>query len=489
MIMKLLNHLSFKLTAAFLFIALLLTPSPSYLWAQEASESIRYARQLSGAFQNVAERITPSVVNISSRKSASNISFGGGGNSLGPLREFFGDEFLRRFQPPQSPDGMLPHGMGTGVIIDKEGHIVTNNHVVDGADEVEVRLHNKKSYVAKVIGNDKRTDLAVIKIQADGLQPARLGKSSRLNIGEWVIAAGNPFGLDNSITAGIVSAKGRSIMGGNSYEDFIQTDAAINPGNSGGPLVNLDGEVVGINTAIFSRTGGYMGIGFAIPIDMASSIVESLLKDGRVIRGWLGVGIQNLNEGLAKSFNYPSTEGALVSHIDPDGPAAKGGVKQTDIIVRFNNEKIIETNQLRNLVASLAPGTRVEVDVIRNGRKQSLTFKIGELPGRLGGDLLDKKAESTSVNVGIQIEPLMPEIARQLGSNQTSGLIVMSVTPGGIAERSGIRPRDIILQIDGQPVSSVSDFNRMVTESGLTRGVRMMVESQGMSRFVFLQSR
>jgi serine protease Do len=371
------------------------------------------------------------------------------------------------------------------VIVDDKGHILTNNHVVGDADEVRVRVHGvEHDFTAQVVGADPRTDLAVIRIKASDLKPAKLGDSDTLRIGEWVIAAGNPFGLENTITAGIVSAKGRSIMGGGQYEDFIQTDAAINPGNSGGPLVNLRGEVVGINTAIFSRSGGYMGIGFAIPINMAKNVMQSLITRGKVVRGWIGVGIQNLTEDLARSFNYADTQGALVGQIEPDSPADKAGLKQGDIIVKVGDSKIKDINQLRNLVASFSPGDKVDIDLVRSGRKETVTVKVGELPAQ-SGEM--KQPEEPDADLGLSVEDLTPELSRRLGGKTAAGVIVRAVRPGGVGARAGLQPRDIITKVGDKKVSSADDFYDAVKHADLKKGLRLVVVTEGMERFIFLR--
>ena len=459
---------------------------PNSVHAQSASDALRYARGLSGAFEKVAKIITPSVVNISSivKARSQNQPFGFNDPFFDQFKDFFGDDFFRRRTPRHAPEGPVQQGLGTGVIIDNDGHILTNNHVIGKADEVNVRLHDGRELEAKIIGTDPKTDLAVIKIEANNITPAKLGDSDALKIGEWVIAAGNPFGLDNTITAGIVSAKGRSILGGNYYEDFIQTDAAINPGNSGGPLVNLDGEVVGINTAIFSRSGGYMGIGFAIPSQMVKSVMASLINDGRVIRGWLGVGIQDLTEDLAHSFNYPSTEGALLGDIQPESPAAKGGLKQGDIIIRFDDERIKDINGLRNTVANTTPGEKVEVQVIREGRKKTLKVKIGEQPG----DVTKTPTQDESAQqLGMEVEKLTPDMSKRLGSSLTEGVIVRSVAPGSLAAKASIQPGDIILSVNGKRILSLRDFQKAVNSTSIKKGLRMVVETQGMQRFVWVK--
>lgn len=454
-------------------------------------ESIKFAKGLSAAFEHAAGIITPSVVNISSVKK---MVAPHGRRMQDPFfdrfRDFFGDDLFDRLLPPQSPDGYAQQGLGTGVIVDDKGHILTNNHVVNDADEVVVRLQNQQTFKAEVVGTDPRSDLAVIKIKAGILTPAKLGNSENLKIGEWVIAAGNPFGLDNSITAGIVSAKGRSFIGGSQFEDFIQTDAAINPGNSGGPLVNLDGEVVGINTAIFSRSGGYMGIGFAIPIDMAKSVMESLISKGKVVRGWLGVGIQNLTESLAQSFNFPSSEGALVGYVEKGGPAEKAGLKQGDIVVAIQGKKIANVNQLRNLVAGLEPGKKVEIDYVRNGRKETSSVGVGELPTQQGegAEQPDEADSSSTSDIGLSVETLSPELASRLKTGATRGVIVTAVRPGTTAAAAGLFPKDVILSVNGKPVTSSVEFENLLSKADLKRGLRLIVESQGAQRFVILKS-
>lgn len=461
---------------------------PGHALAQAPADAIKAATELSSAFEAVAGIITPSVVNISAVKRAKNPH---GMKSMPdpffePFRDFFGDDFFDRFNQNQNPDGFAQQGLGTGVIVDDKGHILTNNHVVGGADEVRVRLHgHDKDIPAEIVGTDPRTDLAVIRIKASNLAPAKLGDSDKLKIGEWVVAAGNPFGLENTITQGIVSAKGRSIMGGGQFEDFIQTDAAINPGNSGGPLVNLNGEVVGINTAIFSKSGGYMGIGFAIPINMARNVMQSLITSGKVVRGWLGVGIQDLTDELARSFNYPSTEGALIGHVEADGPAAKAGLKQGDIILEVNDQRIKNVNQLRNIIAGLTPDQKANVEYLRDGRKDSVKVKIGELPAQ-GVERTEE--EPSTVDLGMSLENLTSDIARRLGSKLSSGVVVRSVRPGSMAAEAGIQPRDIITSVSGKKVTSVADFNSMVKEADLKKGVRLVVQTDGMDRFVFLKA-
>ncbi len=468
------------LTGLMVGLSLLSSMLPYETRAESApvSPGTRLADELSQAFEQVAENITPSVVTISTETKAKK----GGPKGTEQLRDFLGEDFFDKMVP--SPQ----RGLGTGVIVDDQGHILTNNHVIGDADEVTVRLSTEKSVKAKVVGVDPRTDLAVIKIKVkEGLpKSAKLGDSDKLKIGEWVVAAGASFGLDNTITAGIVSAKGRAISGGAQYEDFIQTDAAINPGNSGGPLVNLRGEVVGINTAIVSKSGGYMGIGFAIPINMGRQVMESLITKGKVTRGWLGVGIQNLSEDLAQSFNYESTEGALVGHVDPKGPAKKAGLKQGDIIVQAGKERIKNVNQLRNYIASLKPGVDLEVTVIRGGDKRSVTVEIGELPVQ-AEEGPEVATEGENEQLGLSVEPLNESSAKRSRTTRTEGLVITEVSPQGLAAKAEIRPGDIIVSINGQEITTITQFKEALAKGDLKKGVRMVVESQGMERFAFLR--
>ncbi len=334
---------------------------------------------LSAAFKHVARSLRPAVVSIRSvrkiRAENPGRPNGAGAEIPEEFRRFFDDGTLDKFFDRGVPQGGLQQqGMGTGVIVSADGYVLTNNHVVRGADEVEVILSTNRRLPAKIVGTDKATDVAVLKVAAKGLAPAQLGSSEIMEVGDWVLAIGSPFGLDQTVTAGIVSAKGRANVGITDYEDFIQTDAAINPGNSGGPLVNLQGEVIGINTAIASRSGGSTGVGFAIPSDMVRRVMESILENGRVDRGWLGVGIQDLNEALAQSFGLKSTRGALVGGVFPEGPAAKAGLKSGDVLLKVAGQEVRDANHLRHMVAGIEPKKKVRLEVFRE--KQSIEVEV-----------------------------------------------------------------------------------------------------------------
>ncbi|MFQ5413852.1 MAG: DegQ family serine endoprotease [Phycisphaerae bacterium] len=456
--------------------------------ASASRDRLSTTRDLSTAFEEVARVIKPSVVNISSVKRI------GGAAPMrrvpdplfrGPLHDFFGDDFFDRFFQQRGPQrGFIQQGLGTGVLVSDDGYILTNNHVVADADEVTVRLSDDRSFDAKVVGTDPKTDLAVVKIEATDLHPAQLGDSDDVRIGQWVVAVGNPFGLTNTLTAGIVSAKGRSHMGIVDYEDFIQTDAAINPGNSGGPLVNLRGDVVGINTAIFTKSGGYMGIGFSIPINLAKSVLDSLIEDGHVVRGWLGVGIQNLNEDLAKSFGFEGTGGVIVGDVTPDGPADQAGFKSGDIITRYDGKAVADIDKLRARVAATKPDTRVEVEVFRDGATRTVRVKIGELEHGPAS----ARGPASVDDLGMTVRTITPEIAARLGyDDDVEGVVVTSVEPLGAAYRAGIRVRDVIVSVQDRPVEDVQGFRNVLRAYDLHEGVRLAVRTGTMRRFVFLK--
>lgn len=455
--------------------------------AAAARDQLQHANDLSVAFQHVAKAVKPSVVNIRSLRKVTMRS-----PRMQPLPmpgPFGEDDFFERFFGQRGPRGQererMQQGLGTGVIVSDDGYILTNHHVVREVDEIEVTLSDNRKFDAEVIGVDDRTDLAVLKIEATDLMPAELGDSGKLNVGQWVLALGNPFGLSQTVTAGIISAEGRTVFGDpEMYEDFIQTDAAINPGNSGGPLVNLQGQVIGINTAIASRTGGYQGIGFAIPINMARQVMEAIIKEGKVVRGWLGVYIQDLNEDMAESFNFDGTDGVLVGDVPSDGPAAKAGFKSGDIIVEYDGKATPDMKTLRNLVATTNPGTQVEVEILRDGERMTLDVEIGELEtqtARTGGaDNLEE--------IGLEVEFLTPEIAERLGLDDTQkGVVVTSVTTGGAAHDAGLRTGDVIVGVGDRRVSDLRDFKAAIRAYDLESGVRLRVKTDGVQRFVFLK--
>lgn len=449
-------------------------------------DALRVANALSAAFEYAAETISPAVVTIKSVKHFKPTA----GRRSTPMPQLpegtpFDNDLLRRFFE-QLPERQLPQeGLGSGVIVNADGYILTNNHVVGGADEVTVTLHDGRDLRAKVVGTDPMSDLAVIRVKAQDLPAATLGSSEKLKVGEWVVAAGNPFNLSNTITAGIVSAKGRSNVRIAEYEDFIQTDAAINPGNSGGALVNLRGEVVGINTAIASRGGGNNGVGFAIPIDMAKTIMESLIQSGHVTRGWLGCILQPLDENLAKSFGYDAAEGALIAKVQPDGPAEEAGLKDGDIVTAYDGTKIKDMTQFRNLVAAAEPGSKIRLDVFRDGRTKAVTVKLGTRPD---GEVAANTGNDSADELGLDVANLTPETARSLGLKpDTRGVVITDVDPDSAAARAGLERGNLILNVGSTPVSSVSEFQAQLAKHELKAGIRLLVQAGDLQRFVLLR--
>ena len=431
------------------------------------------------SFAPLVKRVMPSVVNVSVVQQIKAGSPYGGGDQAGPGDSPDGpegpgagpngpgeqgpggpfgqqqnpfDQFRRFFG--QVPHEYKQHGLGSGVIISPDGYILTNNHVAGHADEIHVRLLDKREFTAKVVGKDPKTDLALIKIDTKQPLPvAPLGNSSTAQVGDWVIAIGSPFGFNSTVTAGIISAKGRA-LGGN-YDDFIQTDASINPGNSGGPLFNAKGQVIGINTAIYSSTGSNAGIGFAIPIDIAKQVMEQLKEHGKVVRGWLGVEIQEVTPDLAQSFNLPKPEGALVANVEKDGPALKSGIQRGDIIVKFNGTPVQDEHQLPELVAQTPIGQTVPVEVVRNGKHITIQVKVAELKET---QIASAKNEEPGSNWGLQVQSITPEIANQLNLNSNKGVVVRGVNPDSPAAEAGIQQGDVLLEINHQKINSVDDF-------------------------------
>jgi serine protease Do len=457
--------------------------------AQVAEEKLAVATDLSQAFRHVARSIRPSVVSISSTKRL--------GTSEPKIQRFqvpegfhgfLDDDVLERFFEFQIPQhGLQQQGLGSGLIVSDDGYVLTNYHVAGEADEANVTLSDGRQFRAKIVGGDKATDIAVLKIDATNLKPAKLGKSTDLEVGEWVLAMGSPFGLDQTVTAGIISATGRANVGITDYEDFIQTDAAINPGNSGGPLVNLRGEVVGINTAIASRSGGYMGVGFAIPSEMAGHVMHSIIDKGFVTRGYLGAMIQDLSEELAKSFKFESTNGVLVGDVMADSPAAKGGLKSGDIVTKYNGQPVETANELRNAVAATTPEKEVSLEIFRDGERKTIKLNVGQLDE-------DKLATAVSgrdsaSDLGMTVETLTPQLASQLGlDNGARGVAVTKVEPGSLAARVAIERGDIVVTVGDEEISNVKQFREAMSQQNLKDGIRLQVMRDGIKRFVFVRS-
>jgi serine protease Do len=413
-------------------------------------------------FIGVAKQVKAAVVNISAVKKGTAKREGERNNPLldDPFfRRFFGEEFERRMPGPRNRE----QGLGSGVVVSPDGYIITNNHVVEQADELTVALPDKRTFKATVVGTDPKTDLAVIKIDATDLPTLPWGDSAQLQVGELVVAVGNPFGLTQTVTMGIISAVGRANVGIVDYEDFIQTDAAINPGNSGGALANLKGELIGINTAIFSQSGGYMGIGFAIPSSMAKNVFHSLVTHGKVVRGWIGVSIQEVTPDLAKEFGTSDTAGALVADVLEDGPAAKAKLERGDIIVAYNGTSVRDPAHLRALVADTGPGTTVQVSVLRDKARKDLSVKIEELPKDLAKTSGSDGHQSSKDHVlsGISVENV-PNQSGFFGKHKgRSGVVVTDIERDSPAERAGLRVDDVIREINRTSVKDVKDFERL----------------------------
>jgi serine protease Do len=455
-----------------------------------ARSQIAQARDLSEAFKYVSKAVQPSVVSIRSVKRIQVASAAPQQQMQIPeeLQRFFGsDESFHRFAPiPRQRPQREQNGLGTGVVVSADGYILTNNHVVAGADKVSVTLQDDRQFDAEVVGTDPKSDLAVLRIDASGLTPAMLGDSDDLEVGDWVLAIGSPFGLRQTVTAGIVSATGRVNMGITDYEDFVQTDAAINPGNSGGPLVNMRGEVIGINTAIASRSGVYNGIGFAIPSNMARSVKDAIITNGRVDRGQLGALIQNLTRELAQSFGFTGTKGVLIGDVVPGSAAAQAGLKSGDIVLSFDGRDMTDLHQLRNAVAATTPGENVELVIFRDGKQITVSVEIG----RLTGTAVGASGSTTSKLLGASLQSLDDDAAKELGYDSSQrGVIVTGVERGRLASQAGLRVRDFVVSLIGNDISSVSDFNKIMDEVDLSDGIRMQVLNESGRRFVFLRSK
>jgi serine protease Do len=458
-------------------------PAATAAGSNTSLEQLRdFADKLSTLFRLTAESVSPSVVYISATRIIKYRSPGFG----------FRDPMFERFFGPDAQDMPGPQerefkqpGLGTGFIVDSKGYILTNYHVVAQADELKVTLSDGRSFSAKRVGEDERTDLAMIKLEGDvkELPTAKLGDSDQLQVGDWVIAIGNPFGFEHTVSTGIVSAKGRKLAAGGPYEYMIQTDAAINPGNSGGPLVNLRGEVVGINTAIFSATGGYQGIGFAIPINAAKEVLP-YLKEGKVVeRGFLGVAGDDLTAELAQQFDYKGTKGALVNEVVPDTPAAEAGIKAGDIIVRWNDKEVESFGHLRQLVSATKPGTDAKVVIWRDGKEAALAVKVKKLT--------EAEIAQEGGWLGMRVGPLTDEVRGRLGKKDLQGVLVTSVDPEGPAAGAGLKRGDVVLSVSRMPVKTVQEYDALMAKTTAQKGalLRAVDSNTGFVRFLYIKGR
>lgn len=404
----------------------------------------------------------------------------------GPWGDLFRHFFGNPGEMPDHPDREEARSLGSGFVIDSDGYILTNNHVVEGADEILVRLSDRREVEAKLIGADKRSDLALLKVEASGLPVVKFGQGDQIKVGEWVMAIGSPFGFDHSVSVGVVSALGRSLPS-ESYVPFIQTDVAINPGNSGGPLFNLDGEVIGINSQIYSRTGGFMGLSFAIPVDVALDVVAQIKDKGYVSRGWLGVLIQDVTRELAESFGMKRPAGALVAKVLKDGPAAKAGIEVGDIIVEFGGKDIDASSDLPPVVGRSRVGADTRVTLIRNGKKQSLTVRVEELPKEEELTLAEGKPAKSSDNaLNVTVADLTPEQRKELGLEKRQGVIVQQVEEGP-AQEAGIRRGDVLLKLNNVDVDNVAHFKRLVGELPAGKSVPVLIQRRSGPIFLALR--
>ena len=432
-------------------------------------------RMIPANFSELAEKARPAVVNIRTVKTVK-----GGGPVF---RHFFGDPFggknpFEDFRGPHAEGGpsrnFKQQSLGSGFIIGREGYIVTNNHVIENADQIKVKLAMGKEFDAKVVGRDPKTDLALIKIEAsDDLTPLKMGDSDGLRVGTWVVAIGSPFGLEQTVTAGIVSAKGRT-LGAGPYDDFIQTDASINPGNSGGPLINMKGEVIGINTAIFSQGGGNVGIGFAIPVNLAQGIIEQLKNKGQVTRGWLGVGIQDITPELAEYYGVKDKKGVLVTQVFRGDPADKSGIKTGDVIVAVDGKKVSSSRELSRTIANTTVGERIPVLILSAGEGKTLYV---ELTKRSDSEASVKPQPQSTDNLGLKLKELEPEIARHLGySEDEKGVVVIQVESGSRGEIAGIKQGDVIKEINRRPVSTPKEVKKQMEKVKSGDTVQMLLK-------------
>jgi serine protease Do len=454
----------------------------------------------SAGFAPVVKQALPAVVNISSSK----IVKVKNGMPSSPFsndpffQQFFGPDTQRQYRQPQ-PQSQREESLGSGVIVAKDGYILTNNHVVDGATQISVDLADKRHFTAKVVGTDPQYDIAVLKIDATNLSTLPFGDSKKLEIGDYVLAIGDPFGIGETVTMGIVSAQGRTSVGiedHGAYENFIQTDAAINPGNSGGALINSRGELVGINTAIASSSGGNEGIGFAIPIDMARSAMTQIIEHGKVVRGYLGVGIEALTPALAKQFNAANTDGAVVTQVTPGTPAAKAGLQAGDVLLGMNGENFTDYNELRLRIAQAAPNTAIHLKVSRNGNQIDVPVLLGEQPANLNGTPEENNGGSQSagngvqgvgVMSGVQVQDLTPQIAHQLGiSPSTHGVIVSHISPDSTAAQSGLAQSDVIVEVNRHPVHSIQEYQHALAQDGKDSAL-LLVSRQGSMLYIAIQ--
>jgi len=444
-------------------------------------------------FSPVVKSAAPAVVNISS----SRVVRAPEGSPLGPsdesiLRRFFGEDFMRQFRIPRE---RREHSLGSGVIVNSNGYILTNSHVVTGATNVKVALSDRREMPGKIIGIDPGTDIAVIKIDTDHLSVLPFGDSSKVEVGDIALALGNPFGLGRTVTMGIVSATGRGGLGIEDYEDFIQTDASINPGNSGGALINVRGELIGVNTAILSPSGGSLGIGFAVPSNMVRTVMDQIVKTGKVTRGYIGVSVQDITPELAAAMKIGQTRGALIGDVDPDGPAARSGLQSGDVIVEANGKAIEDSRTLRLVVGSMAPGTQLSLRVLRNGEPRNVTVKLDELPVKETASAepptrqKGSSPEATQYRLGIAVVDLTPEIAQHLKvPDNVKGVVIGDVAQGSAAAEAGLQLGDVVQEVNRKPIRNVADFRSQLAAARGSNPILLLVNREGHTLYVAIEA-
>ena len=477
----------------FIVVTILLTMLVSFGNPVLAQSNPKAAKELSNAFSTAAKEAMPAVVSIKVEKTIeANPLFGtpnGYNDPYGPfgddlLRQFFGD---RMPQQQQTPRKYSEQGQGSGFIISSDGYILTNNHVVGDVDKITVELQDGRTFEnAKLIGTDPDSEVALIKIDGNNFPVLPMGNSDNIEIGDWVIAIGNPFGLNETVTVGVISAVGRSNVHIAAYEDFIQTDAAINPGNSGGPLINLDGKVIGINTAIFSESGGYMGIGFAIPVNMARSIEKQLKENGRVTRGYLGIYGQDITPDMAQLLNIKNSQGVIVASVEKGSPADKAGLKSHDVLLEMNGEKIESYDSFRNAVAVLKPGSNLRLSVLRNGDIRDINITLGTRPTEVAQNNQNNNQNTTQGLMGIQVQNVTKELSEQFGYIIGEGVVITSVTPGSPAANAGLQPGDLIESVNRNVVTSVDDFEASLKKATGNK-ILLLIKRGEFSQFIIVK--
>jgi serine protease Do len=464
-----------------------MSANPAFVSADSSADIAGQVSFLNG-FAPVAKKVLPAVVNIASSKIVRTPEQGSPFFSDPFFRRFFGDEFSQQFRMPRE---QRERSLGSGVIVNADGYVLTNNHVVAGAEEIKIFLGDKREFKGRIVGTDSKTDIAVVRIEAKGLPTVALGDSSKTQVGDFALAVGNPFGLGQTVTMGIIGATGRAGLGIEDYEDFIQTDAAVNPGNSGGALVNVRGELIGINAAIVAGTGGgNQGVGFAVPVNMAHSVMEEILKHGKVIRGWIGISIQLVTPDIAQAFGLTGEpRGGLVADVTKNSPAERSGVSKGDIVLGLNGAQIGDSQGLRLKIGMLAPGTIVKLKLLSKRQEREVTVTLAESPAPSGEQAGAREQTVPRQSLGLSVDQLSPQIARQLDlPPDTRGIVVTEVAPDGRAEEGGLERGDVIQEVDRKPVATLDQFHRAIREAG-NKAILLLIDRSGIHLYAVIPAR